>query len=492
MYHLIGSPKGKALRGQAAVMMPAAFAALVLFCVMVGYFISAYPAQFPLFAVTALFVFLVAFFRMDVALVLLIIAMLFSPEISAGHVPRRNIAIRIEDLLIVVLAIAWFARAAIHKGFEIIPKTAVNGWLGFYCVTFLISTAGGIITSGVNPLKATFYILKYLEYFILFYLAAGTVRNKKTLYMYLTALLITFACVNLYASAQVSSVGRVSAPFEGESGEPNTLGGYQVLMLCVTLGLLCHAKTRRMSFLLGLLALSTLWPFLNTLSRASYVALLPAYITLIVYNRSPRRNSLIIVLFLAIVMAILFTPQKVKDRVLYTFKPQYQENVQTVELMGIKLDPSSSARWDDWSNAIQYWKKSPFFGLGITGMSFLDGQYVSNLVELGAVGFIAFVILIWSVQGEVLRVYRGSDDWVIKGLSLGFAAGNVGMLVHALTANTFILIRIMEPYWFMAALILVCPRLEGSEGIPTPKSTGWRNMDMVLGTKGSIPTVDGT
>ena len=491
MLPLTGCQKrDKLLRGQAPAAMVAALALLLTGCILFGYFISVSPAQFPLLAVIGLFVFVVAFFRMDVALVLLIIAMLFSPEISAGAVPRRNIAIRIEDLLIVVLGIAWLARAAVHKGFEIIPRTAVNGWLGFYIVTFFISTAGGIITSNVNPLKASFYILKYLEYFILFYLAAGTIRSKKNLYVYLTALLITFACVNLYATTQVGIAGRVSAPFEGETGEPNTLGGYQILMLCVTLGLFCHARTRMMSLTLGALALSTLWPFLNTLSRASYVALVPAYIMLIFYNRSPRRNFLIILLMLAIGGGLLFMPQNVKDRIAYTFKPQYQENIPAVDFMGIKFDPSSSARWHDWNRAIQHWKKAPIFGYGITGMSFLDGQYINNLIELGLIGFIAFAILIWGVQKEVLRVYNGADDWVVQGLSLGFAAGNIGMLAHALTANTFILIRIMEPYWFMAAMILIYPRLEGSRVPAVSKGMGRRNMDMVLGKGGR--SVDAT
>jgi hypothetical protein len=487
-----GCPRDSAARGQAPVLLLAALACLAAGCVLFAYYISVAPAQFPLLALAGFVVFVVAFFRMDAALVLLIMAMLFSPEISAGHVPRRNIAIRIEDILIVVLGMAWIARGAVHKGFEIVPKTAVNGKVALYCGCFFISTASGIVMAGVNPVKASFYVLKYLEYFILFYLAAGTIRHKKNLYVYLAALLITFACVNLYATSQVGVMGRVSAPFQGESGEPNTLGGYQVLMLCVTLGLFCHARTRQMSWLLGALALSTLWPFLNTLSRASYVALIPAYIMLIVYNRSPRRNILVILLLLGVVFAALFMPQKVRDRIAYTFKPQYQENIQTVDIMGVQLDPSSSARWNDWSNAVQYWKKAPFFGLGVTGTSFLDGQYINNLVELGVVGFCAFAILIWGVHTEVLRVYRGTDDWVVKGLSLGFAAGNIGILVHAITANTFIIIRIMEPYWFMAAMILVYPRLAGGSLVTEPKKAGHRNIDLVLGSGQSVRGADGT
>ena len=33
-------------------------------------------------------------------------------------------------------------------------------------------------------------------------------------------------------------------------------------------------------------------------------------------------------------------------------------------------------------------------------------------------------------------------------------------MVHALAANTFVVIRIMEPFWFMTALVLVSRRLQ--------------------------------
>jgi hypothetical protein len=40
----------------------------------------------------------------------------------------------------------------------------------------------------------------------------------------------------------------------------------------------------------------------------------------------------------------------------------------------------------------------------------------------------------------------------------------VGLLVHSVGANTFIIVRIMEPFWFLTALIVMIPRFEGAEG----------------------------
>jgi hypothetical protein len=45
------------------------------------------------------------------------------------------------------------------------------------------------------------------------------------------------------------------------------------------------------------------------------------------------------------------------------------------------------------------------------------------------------------------------------GVSLGFLAGFIGLLVHGFAANTFIIVRIMEPFWFLTAVVVSMPYL---------------------------------
>ncbi len=66
---------------------------------------------------------------------------------------------------------------------------------------------------------------------------------------------------------------------------------------------------------------------------------------------------------------------------------------------------------------------------------------------------------------ESYRVFKVSHDPFDKGLAIGFLAGFIGLLFHAIGANTFILVRIMEPFWFIAAMVMMIPSLEkGLEG----------------------------
>ena len=49
-----------------------------------------------------------------------------------------------------------------------------------------------------------------------------------------------------------------------------------------------------------------------------------------------------------------------------------------------------------------------------------------------------------------MLIYRWAREGnkFVRGLSLGFMVGFVGLLSQALTVATFIIVRIMEPFWF--------------------------------------------
>ena len=169
---------------------------------------------------------------------------------------------------------------------------------------------------------------------------------------------------------------------------------------------------------------------------------------------------------MAIILGIFFFPQNVKERLQYTFIPQEQETIKPVEIGSVTLGPSASARIRSWIHILTIWKNRPFLGYGITGLGFVDSQYIRTLAELGVLGFVAFSGLLITIFRHSLRVYKSTKDDLLKGLALGFLAGHIGMVVHALTANTYIIIRIMEPYWFLAAMVMMIPKIDAK-----PKET---------------------
>ena len=130
-------------------------------------------------------------------------------------------------------------------------------------------------------------------------------------------MLVTAFIVSIVAIAQIPSGDRVSAPFEGDQGEPNTLGGYLVLIGSVTAGLLLAVRNRTTRTLLVGLLMFMVVPFLLTLSRGSYLALPFSYLALIVLKRHNRFGMIAVFLLLAAIGTAM-VPQSVKDRILYT------------------------------------------------------------------------------------------------------------------------------------------------------------------------------
>jgi hypothetical protein len=43
---------------------------------------------------------------------------------------------------------------------------------------------------------------------------------------------------------------------------------------------------------------------------------------------------------------------------------------------------------------------------------------------------------------------------------MGYLAGFIGLLYHGIGANTFIIVRIMEPFWFVTAMVVMIPEME--------------------------------
>jgi O-antigen ligase len=394
----------------------------------------------------------------DAGLAILIISMLLSPEILLGRVPGRDVVIRAEDILLVVITFAWLAKTAIKKGLAIFVKTPLNKIISLYLFLCYVSTFRGMALGYVGLEKGLFYLLRYTEYFLLFILVANQVHSRKQIRFFLASFFIVCAIVSVIGILQIPSGARVTAPFEGEAGEPNSFGGYLLFILCIAIGIYLHDVSPRLKKAMLALSVLIIFPFFYTLSRASYTALVFSFIAFVIFSK--KKFILVSVMTALILAGILLKPGAVLTRVTSTFQTR-QANL--AQIGGFYLDSSSSERIFSWQESVRAWKKNPFLGRGAGGFPLIDGQYVVLLPEQGLLGLIAFLWLLWTILKQSLSIYKKIDDELYKGLTLGFLAGLIGLMVHAVTANTFIIIRIMEPFWFIAGIIMMLPSLSKTE-----------------------------
>jgi O-antigen ligase len=310
---------------------------------------------------------------------------------------------------------------------------------------------------GCFSVTGLFFVLKYIEYFVVFFMVVNNVHSRSQVQRFTIAMLATALIVSIVGVAQIPSGDRVSAPFEGEQGEPNTFGGYLLLMSAVATGMAFQGTNRKINSLLWVLVAFLVLPFLATLSRASYLGAPFVYLTFLVLHRK-RRSAMLIALLVIIGVGTVAIPDSVKDRVLFTF--EQAEHRGQMRVGGVKLDTSTSARLTSWTQSVSDFTESPIWGFGITGYKFIDAQYPRVLVETGLLGLALFFTLVFAIFKEARRVFRESADPLYKGLAMGLLAGLVGLLVHALGSNTFTIVRIMEPFWLIVGLVIGASELE--------------------------------
>lgn len=410
--------------------------------------------------------FIVSFMNTNFALVILIFSMLFSPELRAGGISGRAVVVRVDDIFLFVVFFGWWAKMAVNKELGLLKMTVLNRPIVVYTLVCFLATFIGILQGYLNVKGSFFYLLKYLEYFLLFFMVSNNLRSIKQAKIFVFFLILTCMLVSLHGYAQIPSGERLSAPFEGQGGEPNTLAGYLLLMMALILGLALSTedKQHRLMFL-GCFGF-TVVPFLLTLSRGAWLGFLPMFLTFILMSKRHR-----IPLCVAFVSMLLLTPyvlpKKVHERVQETFVAD-----RTYKVFGkrINLSESAGARIDAWQTAFRNVSRRPLFGYGVPAGNVVDNQYTRVLSETGIIGLITFLWLISRLFGAAGYSLRNTQGSVFaQGLSLGFIAGLIGLLTQSFTAATFIIVRIMEPFWFIAAIVVMLPDLSVMETLSAGK-----------------------
>lgn len=410
----------------------------------------------------------IAFFRPKLALALLVFSMLLSPEIGLGGVGEgRNIVVRYDDILLVIIFLSWFARTALFKDKPFITSTPVQTPVLLYTSLCVLATGMGVIRGDIDATTSSFYVLKYVEYFLLYFMTVNIVESEEEVKKYLRYGLVVAVLVTLYAYFYYFSGSgpdiRVTAPFEVPFGgdiresEPASLGGYYIIIFGILMAMLMEASGY--AFLLALGMLIFMFPaFLLTFSRASYIGFSAMIPVLFIFAR--QRRLFMLAFISAGIIALALMPgisSRVMNRITMTYQGVYAtQTVATTAGGEIKLEESAAARVRSIRRVVfEKLPKRPIFGWGVTGVGMGDTQYALVLGELGLAGAGLFIWMLYRLFYTARTVFLGYTSPVTRALALGFMVSLLGLLAQAVGVNTFIIVRIMEPFWFIAALLSV-------------------------------------
>ncbi len=435
------------------------------FLLYAAYLIAPSSVRDALLVCAGLMVMVVAFSSVELTLYLLILSTLLSPELQFGGsadtmagmtTQSRGVTLRVDDLLLTVICLTWMFRMAVRKELGAIRKTPINQPIAWYWLVTLVATIIGYYSDRVG-VYGFFFVLKYLEYFVLFYMIVNQVHDETAIKRYVMVMLFTCMIVSVVGIAQIPSGERVSAPFEGSMGEPNTFGGYLVLMFGVTLGLSLNETDKKKAWRWAGLLVLILIPLAFTESRSSYLAFIVMIILFIIFSR--HRRVLIGFCLVGMMLAPFIVPKSVVNRMLFTFD-QSREAGQ-LKVGGIRIDTSTSARLHAWGQVLTHdFFKHPLLGVGVTGGEFLDAQYPRVLLETGLIGLFLFLWLLRRMWVLLRICHRHLSDSSLRGVALGTLCGFGGLLVHALGSNSFIIVRIMEPFMILMGLMVAALLIE--------------------------------
>jgi len=240
---------------------------------------------------------------------------------------------------------------------------------------------------------------------------------------------------------------RVSTPFE-KTPEPATMGGYLLFVFSMSFVYFLIHRKMSVRIIFGALSLLFIVPLFYTLSRASYMGVVVSYLVIIYLIRNRGTVFLMLLMSLAVVPYVL--PHQVVKRAAYTFQGDAKYGY---KVGNVYVEESAAVRIRSYLRVLTMLKKAPLLGFGVTGAGFIDGQYFRVLAETGIAGFLVFMWIQFSVLKLAYGLSKNGKNEFVRILAMGFFAGHIGLLVHATGSSTFIIIRIMEPFWFLTAIM---------------------------------------
>ncbi len=104
-----------------------------------------------------------------------------------------------DDFLLVIIGFSWFLSTAINKERGLFLKTPLNRYIAYYFLACLVSTLIGYMMQRVKGIAGILFVLKYFEYFIVYFMAVNYLKEKKQMERLILTILIVCLIVCIVA-----------------------------------------------------------------------------------------------------------------------------------------------------------------------------------------------------------------------------------------------------------------------------------------------------
>jgi O-antigen ligase len=239
---------------------------------------------------------------------------------------------------------------------------------------------------------------------------------------------------------------------------PNIFGSLLTLATPMAVSLFFTEKQSGKKLVYGGLSLMMLASLVFTSSRGAWIGFAVAFLVYVLLND----KRLIVPGVVAMVLVIVLVPS-VGNRITYMLSPEYIES----SLKGGRL-----VRWLTGIRILEFY---PVWGLGLGHFGgavamnhemstlvdtnvvqtfYMDNYYLKTAVESGIVGLAAFVMLMYQVIINGLRVVKLTEGDSFHQISCGILAGLTGVIVHNFVENVFEVPLMTTVFWVFAGVLM--------------------------------------
>jgi|GEM_PF-5661322 len=353
------------------------------------------------------------------------------------------VGVHLDDFLLPLVLLIWFGRK-VFLDESLFEKTDIGKHLVFFLVVAATFTFLNFhrLTSR-EMLVSSFAVVRLLEFTIPFFVITSLIRSERDSITLLWIAVVGSIWVTLYGIYQWMDGRQVVV----STLSPNHLhiGVYLVLMFFLSLGLLYSEVRTSRKLLLTLVLVLQFIVLIGSNSRAAWLGFLIGAITFVILK---KRKSLIVILLVVIPLGFIYNslPPTALGRLGQTAQVGYQ---------GVSFDLSTFGRFYIWYGTIQMIfssLKNFLFGVGLGAFSSASLPFVSLLpggasgahnnflhffAELGIVGLVAFVSLLFKLAKAARKAIRKSITPFQENLTIGYLSSLVGLIVTCFTQETF-------------------------------------------------------
>lgn len=310
-----------------------------------------------------------------------------------------------------------------------------------------------------------------VQYLLWFFIITRMLRDTNdALLLYLTlvaaAFLISLHGIYQYiagvpmpaswvAAAETAVRTRVYSIF----GSPNIMGDYMVMFIPMAVALAYYTDRKPLKLLAWFAAICMCVACLFTMSRGAWVAVA---VTIVLFIALVDRRLFWLVLFGG---ACLFLIPFVRTRIGFLF---------TDDFVAANTNGGRGERWVFGMELLNRYSPMLGVGLGMFGgavamqnqvldwvdYTYMDNYYMKILVEMGYVGFAAFILMllcwVYTCARALRRTHPQNGSMVASPYPLcaGMFSGLAGVLVHCYFENIFEEPYMMVYFWAITAMIV--------------------------------------